>query len=386
MSYYKFDDRDVIYNTIEAHPKFEFQVYNSEFYLNNETKLSGTLTTALKHVPHGKAAISLYEMNVDRPSGHLIYPFVTKDGSLSSFSTISTSDYGTGYNYGDKISGSYPLSSSISRDYYPAANTTRPYVKALKNTLDHYIYLSNQYSYSSASAPTGLETVGWNKETQAMTLLSIPSIFYGSSIKKGSVRMEFFVTGTLAAALEDVNRDGELVQTSGSYGLNKTAGVVLYNEGFLLLTGSWDLNQGYTAAYDDGTVSPKWKYFGAAAGANSQYSLRYKGTTYTPTVTMMARARKGELNHSNNPTFAQVGETTGSVITNKEYTQPHKIKLKNTVKSPYNDPTGSFEKQTFISKIGIYDQNQNLIAIAKLATPVKKKAERDLTFRLKLDI
>ena len=45
-----------------------------------------------------------------------------------------------------------------------------------------------------------------------------------------------------------------------------------------------------------------------------------------------------------------------------------------------------FKKQTYISKIGIYDENKNLIGVAKLATPVKKTEERDLTFKLKLDI
>ena len=33
-----------------------------------------------------------------------------------------------------------------------------------------------------------------------------------------------------------------------------------------------------------------------------------------------------------------------------------------------------------------YDDNQNLIAIAKMATPIKKTAERDFTFKIKLDI
>jgi len=39
------------------------------------------------------------------------------------------------------------------------------------------------------------------------------------------------------------------------------------------------------------------------------------------------------------------------------------------------------------SKIGfsIVDENKNLIGIAKLATPVKKTEERDITFKLKLD-
>ena len=54
--------------------------------------------------------------------------------------------------------------------------------------------------------------------------------------------------------------------------------------------------------------------------------------------------------------------------------------------SSYSDQEATFKKETYISKVGIYDEDRNLIAIAKLATPVKKTEERDLTFKLKLDI
>ena len=54
--------------------------------------------------------------------------------------------------------------------------------------------------------------------------------------------------------------------------------------------------------------------------------------------------------------------------------------------SAYVDPTGSFEKTTYISKIGIYDEDRNLIGLASLAKPVKKTQDRDFTFKLKLDI
>ena len=60
--------------------------------------------------------------------------------------------------------------------------------------------------------------------------------------------------------------------------------------------------------------------------------------------------------------------------------------IKNSVSSSYNDPTGSFEKVTYISKIGIYDKDKNLIAIATPSTPIKKTQNRNLTFKLKLDI
>ena len=44
--------------------------------------------------------------------------------------------------------------------------------------------------------------------------------------------------------------------------------------------------------------------------------------------------------------------------------------------SSYEDPGADFGKQTFISKIGIYDEQQNLIAVASLANPVKKKEDQ----------
>ena len=46
----------------------------------------------------------------------------------------------------------------------------------------------------------------------------------------------------------------------------------------------------------------------------------------------------------------------------------------------------SFEKTTYISKVGVFDKNKNLIGVAKVATPVKKTVNRDFTFKMKLDI
>ena len=101
---------------------------------------------------------------------------------------------------------------------------------------------------------------------------------------------------------------------------------------------------------------------------------------------MFATAPKGELNHSNNPTFVAFGSGSQATSGPHAYIQNAQQGIKNIVSSSYNDPTGSFVKTTYVSKIGIYDRNKNLIAIAKPATPIKKTATRDFTFKLKLDI
>ena len=68
------------------------------------------------------------------------------------------------------------------------------------------------------------------------------------------------------------------------------------------------------------------------------------------------------------------------------YEETPTLRIKNTVSSSYLDYNAPFKKQVFISKIGIYDDNQNLIAIATLADPVLKQEDQDYTFKIKLDI
>jgi len=427
MPYYKFEESDIFYNRLKAHPKKEFFVYNSKIYLDNQSQISGAFTDNVPNVPVGHA--NLYELNVDRLSASannygkqnfigptddefparniynngIIYPFITKDGNLSNFRTITTASFNEDYSYGDLISGSYPLSASITRQLF-AASTTRTgsanKINALQTSLDYYSPLTRHYLFSSSLG---------DKATQAINLVSVPSIFYGSSLKKGSIDLKFYITGTLVGELKDENFNGELVQTGpeGSNGSGSVAGVALYNEGFLLLTGSWALypaEWGAAAALDyldDGSpVSSSWLYYAVGAndgvvqdvhGANSRvsasYSLDFKGTQYTPVVTMLAHARRGENNYSNNPSFLDQSAINTFTFhsSSNSYLESTNQTIKNTVKIPYNTPTGSYEPQTYISKIGIFDESKNLIGIAKVATPVKKTEDRELTFKLKMD-
>jgi hypothetical protein len=104
---------------------------------------------------------------------------------------------------------------------------------------------------------------------------------------------------------------------------------------------------------------------------------------------MLAHAPQGDLNYSPNPTYAsydgQVSSETKFLTSSYNYAEYNDMKLINTVSSSYTNHNERFQKQTFISKIGIYDENQNLIAIAKLSTPVRKQENDEYTFKLKLD-
>jgi hypothetical protein len=103
---------------------------------------------------------------------------------------------------------------------------------------------------------------------------------------------------------------------------------------------------------------------------------------------MLTHMPKAELNHSNNPTYLNFGQT-GTIghpqVGEESYAQNNSISLTNIVKTNFEDPPGEFQKTTYISKVGIYDKYRNLIGIAKLATPVRKRETDQFTLKLKLD-
>jgi len=398
MPYYKFKHNEIFHNRIKAYPQYNFYIYDGSIYFNNKTHQSGTYNSNVKHVDHGH--ISLYELNIDRSAVEhtydpdadignksLIFPFITKQGSLSSFKTISLQSFNSDFAYGTILTSSYPLSASISKERF-AENATRGHIDALRNTLDHYKKLSIQYAYSSSYG---------DKSTQELSLISVPSIFYGSSIRKGSVDLKFYITGTLIGQVKDEKENGELIQVgpSGSVGSGSVAGVALYKEGFLVLTGSWHLDEATYDYINDATDKkvPTWVHFGAgmndglpaAANVSSSFYMSFEGINYIPTVTMLAHAKRGKLNHSNNPTYVKYGTNLTPISGTKEFLEPLTSSIKNIVHSPYTNHTASFQKQTYISQIGVYDKNKNLIAIAKLANPVRKKQLDEYTFKLKLD-
>ena len=161
----------------------------------------------------------------------------------------------------------------------------------------------------------------------------------------------------------------------------------------MILTSSLDLAL-TTDKYLDpagADLQPNWTYFansisGSVIAANSSFVMNMSGTMDTQVLTMFATAPKGLLNHSNNPSYLQKGMADKISSGSGGYYESDTQQVKNIVSSSYADPTGSFEKTTYISKVAIYDKNRNLLGIAKTATPIKKTVNRDFTFKIKLDI
>ena len=120
--------------------------------------------------------------------------------------------------------------------------------------------------------------------------------------------------------LRDENKNGELIQVgpAGSEGYGSVAGVALYDQGFMLLTGTWALESAYNDSYDGTSETPSWLNYACINDSvvSSSYSMDFKGTNYIPVMTMMAHAPKGELNFSNNPTYIESGsvDSTASKV------------------------------------------------------------------------
>ncbi len=361
MSLKKFEKNDIFKNTIKTTPNFEYKIYGKNIYLNNS------------YEPQAR----LNYLNIPDTSSYYAYKIKSGD----EFFRTTTNLQRNVVEFGDAVTLNYSQTASIAVEYLPYSSfitSNRKRIYALRNALEYNQILSPHFSYSSSYG---------NKENQELTIVSIPSVLFGSKIEKGSVELSFNYSGSLIAKLEDNKLNGELIETTGSAAGN-VAGVVLYNYGVIVLTGSWDLNIP--------SVSATWKNWSAGVSGNGSsllvnsgsYDLSYNGVNYIQNLMILAHADKGELNHSNNPTYIDYSDriSLSPLTSSDRYFESDVVKIKNITKYPYENYSGSLEKQTYISKIGIYDDQKNLIAIAKLAKPVRKTENRSFTFKLKLDI
>jgi hypothetical protein len=417
MSLRKFGPNDIILNTMRTYPPVEFFVYNGKTYYNGNPFQSGAFSENIMGI--NTSSVSLYEYNIDRTGktgkNTIIYPFITKDSARSSFKTVQAfpgsniTSYTNEFQLADKLEGTYPLSASIAREYIiqplatlPSSGSTptggrvavegefnRHYL-SLRNKLDYYSRYCADYAVSSSGQ--------WNKDKQTLNLISIPSIIYGSRIRPGTVSLKWYVTGALVGELRDTYGNGQLIEVSGT-NPGSVAGVALYNEGFFLLTGSWALSTGVMVTRDTGGAdNARWIYFGAGANdgldgtiagatfASASFGINFEGMTEIQTYTFFAKARKGEANYSNNPTFIEHGQNKVNFTSSMIYEENTNLRIKNIQSSSYLDYTPPFKRQVYISRVALYDDNKNLIGIASLANPVLKSEDEDYTFKIKLDI
>tara|TARA_Y100001980_G_C14536692_1_gene313513 strand:- start:917 stop:1918 length:1002 start_codon:yes stop_codon:yes gene_type:complete len=332
----------------------------------------------------------------------MIYGFIEKNTTRYSFRTVSVQEFddNTEIQYGNRITQSYPVKAGLSRIFIDSGQEFD--VQNFENIGSATFAAPNKkYIRALRSLVETSETFGQVKEygalgTSKVNLVCIPGIFYGSKVEKGSVELNYYITGALAGTLRDTAKDGLLVQTHGN-NKGSTAGYVLYNQGIIMLSGSWNLSVGgYVDNFfsDSATEFPTWLSFGTGiptvgtpvttgSVASSAYEIKFKGYNKIPTLTMMAHSEKNEENFSTNPTFLE-SSSVKSQSSERMYLAPRR-RIKNINKSDFANHSASFESNTFITKVGIYDEDQNLIAVASLANPIKKRRERDYMIKMRMD-
>lgn len=94
--------------------------------------------------------------------------------------------------------------------------------------------------------------------------------------------------------------------------------------------------------------------------SNSYFQSRK--SEYLPSKYYFVRVKNQEFNYSNNPTFV-LSLTTGKLRFTEFYTDP----------------------RTYITTIGLYNENNDLVAVAKTSQPILKKFDNECLIKVRLD-
>jgi hypothetical protein len=99
-----------------------------------------------------------------------------------------------------------------------------------------------------------------------------------------------------------------------------------------------------------------------SSGSNT--AVTFQNITNINSTLLFCRATADEFNYSSNPTYV---DSDGRIV---------------VIDAGQEDTQRGF---SFITTVGMYDANDNLLAVAKLSRPIEKNDEKDLTVRIRLD-
>ena len=141
-------------------------------------------------------------------------------------------------------------------------------------------------------------------------------------------------------------------QTSGSYGL-------FYPDLGLLVFNGFSLNQNVKLSEDTGSNSlgSNNNNFLRALSSGSKFQARREEVITSQHY--FCRVPNADFNYSSNPTFSLTGSFTQQTF----------------IKNP----------RTFITQVGLYNDDNELLAIAKLSKPLLKSFSREAIIKVKLD-
>ncbi len=204
-------------------------------------------------------------------------------------------------------------------------------------------------------------------------------------LKKGTTTLSFLTGGrptslgsTSLLSISDHNAQNEfrINSPAGEYGIlytssatpntNSGVGHVYYQAGIAVLTASiFDGEFGAPAAtYETGSIQKVLSGSNITASCdglrNRTHNMQFNNTTELNSTIYFCRASHNDFNYSTNPTYL-----TGS-----------KIRVK---QNSFDMPV------SYITTVGLYSADNELLAVAKLSEPIKKQPDTELTLRVRLD-
>lgn len=219
-----------------------------------------------------------------------------------------------------------------------------------------YVININRAQYKEALLPGSL-TLQLSGSAGRITLTDDSQIA-PSVVFKDAGRVYNIVSGSAGAVNTTVSSLG-WTPNSGSYGwMLPDIGVILLNgaalDGNSTARG---ISLGTQRSADTNNNNPAKLYNALNLGAN--FTINNTETLTSDYV--FVRARNSEFNYSENPSY--ISGSTGEII------------YDNFINSP----------QTFITTVGLYNDSNELLAVAKLSRPLLKDFTKELLLRCKLD-
>ena len=235
-----------------------------------------------------------------------------------------------------------------------------------------------------------------------VVFLNFSRLLTKDEVKKGTFSVTFLTggvpelpTGVLTIQDHGAANDFRVNSPAGEYAILYTAsaaqantgvGLIYYQAGIAVITGSV-FGPPLVAT---GHVGPEC-HFGTPAqggtaanarqGATGSYAMVFSGSAITSSCDSV-RNRLQSLSFNNttelNSTiyFCRVNHNDFNYSANPTYLSASKLRCKNTrIDSPVS----------YITTVGLYSADNELLAVAKLSEPLKKTPEQELTLRVRLD-
>ena len=233
-------------------------------------------------------------------------------------------------------------------------------------------------------------TAGGTKIQEAY-FLNFARLLTKDEIKKGTFTLQFqtggannAVAGILSIADTNAQNSYKVNSPAGEYGILKVSakagtadtthtvgdaiGLLYYQAGIAVITASAFTNFGprdTTVAAWNSLIASQFLSGNALSGncdalRNRFYNVTYNNTTELNSTIYFCRANHNEFNYSTNPTYL-----SSSQIVVKE--------------NPQDNPI------SYITTVGLYSSDNELLAVAKLSEPIRKDPTTELNFRVRLD-